>query len=434
MRIFKRALLGGTAALLAAIFASPPMLSSRGLISGATAQPQVPAAGALPAPTTATGPLRIGVLDDMSGLYADITGPGGVIAVRMAVEDFGGRVLDRHIEVVSGDHQNRADVGSGIARRWFDVEGVHMITGLGNSSVALSVQQLARERGRINIVSGAATTELTGRQCSPTGVHWTYDTYALARGTGTALLQEGGQRWFFLTADYAFGHALERDTAAVVLAGGGTVVGRARHPLNTADFSSFLLTAQGARADVIALANAGGDTINAVKQAAEFGLTRSGNRRLAALLMMVTDVRAIGLQTAQGLVFTESFYWDMDDATRAFSQRFFERHGAMPTMLQAGMYGATLHYLRAVQAAGTADDAAAVMARMREMPINDFMTRDGRLREDGRVIRDVHLMQVKTPEESTGPWDLMRVVRTIPGDQAFRPLAESECPLVVSRR
>jgi branched-chain amino acid transport system substrate-binding protein len=372
--------------------------------------------------------VKIAVLDDMSGLYADLTGPGGVIAVRMAVEDFGGKVLDKPIEVLSADHQNKADVAASAGRKWYDVDKVDMITGLGNSAVALAIQQLTRENNRINIVSGAASTDLTGKSCSPNGVHWTYDTYALAKGTGTAVVQSGGDSWFFLTADYAFGHSLEANTSAIVKAAGGKVLGAARHPLNTADFSSFLLQAQGSGAKIIGLANAGGDTINSIKQAGEFGIIK--NQKLAGMLVMITDVHGVGLRAAQGLLFTEAFYWDQNDETRAWSKRFMERHKNAPTMIQAGMYGATMHYLKAIQAAGT-DEAKAVMTKMREMPISDFMTKNGKIRADGRVIRDMYLLQVKSPEESKGPWDYMKVISTIPGDQAFRPLAEGGCPMAV---
>jgi branched-chain amino acid transport system substrate-binding protein len=303
-----------------------------------------------------------------------------------------------------------------------------MITGLGNSAVALAVHQITRDKNRINIVSGAASTELTGKQCSPNGLHWTYDTYALAKGTGTAVVKNGGDSWFFLTADYAFGHSLEKNTADVVTANKGKVVGQVRAPLNTPDFSSFLLQAQSSKAKVIGLANAGGDTINSIKQASEFGIVKGG-QQLAGLLVMITDVHALGLNAAQGLMFTEAFYWDQNDETRAWSKRFMARHRNAPTMIQAGMYGATLHYLKAIEAAGT-DEPKAVMEKMRATPINDFMTKNGRVREDGRVIRDMYLLQVKTPAESKGPWDYMKVVGTIPGEQAFRPLSESECPLV----
>ncbi len=372
--------------------------------------------------------VKIAIADDMSGLYADLTGPGGVLAVRMAVEDFGGTVLGKKIEVVSGDHQNKADVASALVRQWYDVDKVDMITGLGNSAVALAVQQITKEKNRLNIVSGAASTDLTGKACSPNGIHWTYDTYALAKGTGTAIVKNGGDSWYFLTADYAFGHSLEKNTADVVTGNKGKVVGQVRHPLNTPDFSSFLLQAQASKAKVVGLANAGGDTINSIKQASEFGLTKGG-QQLAGLLVMITDVHSLGLNAAQGLMFTEAFYWDQNDETRAWSKKFMARHRNAPTMIQAGMYGATMHYLNAVKAAGT-DEAKAVMAKMKATPINDFMTKAGKIRDDHRVIRDMYLLQVKAPSESKGPWDYMKVVGTIPGDQAFRPLAESECPMV----
>jgi branched-chain amino acid transport system substrate-binding protein len=372
--------------------------------------------------------VKIGVLDDMSSVYADITGPGGIAAVRMAIEDFGGKVLDKPIELVVADHQNKADVAAATGRAWYDTQKVDMITGLGNSAVALAIQQLTREKNRINLVSGAASTDLTGKSCSPNGVHWTYDTYALAKGTATAVVKNGGDSWYFLTADYAFGHSLEANTSAIVKAAGGKVLGSIRHPLNTSDFSSFLLQAQGSGAKIIGLANAGGDTITSIKQAGEFGIG-GGQQSLAGMLVLITDIHALGLRTAQGLLFTEAFYWDLNDETRAWSKRFMERHKNAPTMLQAGMYSATMHYLKAIQAAGT-DEPKAVMAKMRETPINDFMTKNGTIRPDGRVIRDMYLLQVKKPEESKGPWDYMKVVATIKGEDAFRPLAEGGCPLV----
>ncbi|MDF3060083.1 MAG: transporter substrate-binding protein [Microvirga sp.] len=371
--------------------------------------------------------VKIAVLDDMSGVYADLTGPGGVAAVRMAIEDFGGKVLGKSIDLVFADHQNKADVAAAAGRQWFDVDKVDMVTGLGNSAVALAIQQLAREKNRINIVSGAASTDLTGKSCSPNGLHWTYDTYALAKGTGTAAVKAGGDTWFFLTADYAFGHSLEANTANVVRAAGGKVLGAVRHPLNTPDFSSFLLQAQGSGAKIIGLANAGGDTINSIKQAGEFGIGKT--QKLAGLLVTITDVHGVGLKAAQGLLFTEAFYWDQNEATRAWSKRFMERHKNAPTMIQAGMYGATMHYLKAVQAAGT-DEPKAVMAKMKEAPVNDFMTKNGKIRPDGRLVRDMYLLQVKAPEESKGPWDYMKVVATIPGEEAFRPVSEGGCPLV----
>jgi len=368
--------------------------------------------------------VRIGVMNDQSGLFADLAGPGSVEAARMAVADFGGTVLGRPIEVVAGDHQNRADVGTALARRWYDNDRVDVIMDLPNSGVALAVQSVARERERLVIFSSAAVSDLTGRACSPFGIHWAFDSYALARSTATAVMRRGGDSWFFLTVDFALGHAFERDVGQVVQAGNGRVVGGVRHPLNTPDFSSFLLQAQNSRARVLAFANAGGDLSNSIKQAAEFGLFR--RMTPVAIMAFLTDIHAIGLPTAQGLLLTESFYWDMNDEARAWSQRFFAARGRMPTMPQAGVYTATMHYLRAVQAAGT-DDALRVAAQMRAMPINDFMTRNGRVREDGRVLRDFYLFQVKTPAESRGPWDLYNLVATIPAADAARPLAEGGC-------
>ena len=376
------------------------------------------------------GVVKIGVLDDMSGLYADIQGPGDTVAVRMAVEDFGGTVLGAPIEVVDADLQNKADVGAAIARRWYDTEKVDAILGLGNSSVALAVHGIARERKKIDIVTSAASTDLTGKSCSPTGLHWVYDTFALANGTANAIVKLGGDSWFFITADYAFGHSLQRDASAIVTKSGGKVVGAVRAPLNTADFSSFLLQAQGSGAKVIGLANAGGDTINAVKQAAEFGITERGQQQLAGLLVLITDIHSLGLKTAQGLLFTEAYYWDQNDETRAFAKRFAARHGGKPpTMFQAGIYSAAMHYLKAIKAAGT-DEAEKVIAEMKKLPVNDFMTKDGKIRDDGRMMRDMYLLQAKKPSKSKSEWDLMNVVATIPAEQAFRPLNESECPLV----
>jgi branched-chain amino acid transport system substrate-binding protein len=372
------------------------------------------------------GVVRIGVLNDMAGLFADLAGPGSVEAARIAVADFGGAVLGRPIEVVGGDHQNRPDVGSALVRRWYDVDRVDVVMDIPNSGVALAVQQVARERRRLVIYSSAAVSDLTGRACSPYGIHWTFDSYALAASTANAVLRRGGDSWYFLTVDYALGHTFERDTGAVVHEGGGRIVGGVRHPLNTPDFSSFLLQAQASRARVLAFANAGGDLSNAIKQAASFGLFRS--MMPVAIMAFLTDIHALGLQDAQGLLLTESFYWDMNEEARAFSRRFLERVRRMPTMPQAGVYTATLHYLRAIQAADT-DDADAVAAKMRELPINDFMTRDGRIREDGRVLRDFYLFEVKKPSESTGPWDYYRLVATVPAEQAARPLANSDCPL-----
>ncbi|WP_424811413.1 ABC transporter substrate-binding protein [Roseococcus sp. YIM B11640] len=372
--------------------------------------------------------VKIGVMDDMSGVFADQQGMGDVVSARMAIEDFGGRVNNMPIELVYADMQNRPDVGMSIARRWYDQERVDAIFGLGNSAVALAVQQLTREKNKINVSIAAGTTELTGAGCTPTGLHWTYDNYALARGTVTAMLGEGKRKWFFLTSDYAFGHSLEANGMAVVRALGGEVVGSTRAPLNESDFSAHLLRAAGSGAQVVALAVAGNDLINAVKQMGEFGLLRRGLQP-AALLCLLTNVRAIGLETAQGLVFTEAYYWDQNDETRAFSTRFARIHGRPPTMFQASMWGAVTHYLNAIKAAGT-DATGPVMEKMRATPINDFMTKNGRIREDGRIIRDMYLMRAKRPSESRGEWDLLDVVQTIPGDQAYRPAAESECPLL----
>ncbi|MDR3530858.1 MAG: ABC transporter substrate-binding protein [Rhodopila sp.] len=373
-------------------------------------------------------PLRIGILDDMGGIYSESSGPGVVTAAQMAVEDFGSNVLGRPIEMVSADHQNRADTALAIARRWYDVEGVQMIAGLSNSAVALAVQQISQEKGRIDIVSGAATMELTGKQCAPFGFHWTYDTWALAHGTVGPVVEAGGRKWFFLTADYAFGKALEGAAAEQVRKAGGQVLGRVRHPISTSDYSSFLLTAQSSGADVIGIANAGDDAINAIKQAAEFGLTRDGHN-LAGLLITITNIHGLGLKLAQGLLFTEAFYWDLDPATRAWSARFMARHGKAPTMQQAGVYSAVGHYLKAVRAAGSVE-AGAVAAKMRALPIEDFMIHDGSIRADGRVIHDMNLLQAKTPAESHGEWDLLKLVRTIPAAEAFRPLEQGDCPLV----
>jgi branched-chain amino acid transport system substrate-binding protein len=374
--------------------------------------------------------VKIGVLDDMSGPYADIQGPGDVVAVKMAVEDFGGNINGKPIEVVSGDLQNKADVGSAIARRWYDVEKVDAILGLGNSAVAIAVQGISQEKNKVAITTAAGSTALTGKACSPNGIHWVYDTYALAKGTATAMMKQGGaDNWFFLTADYAFGHALEQDTSSVVKKNGGKVLGSVRAPLNTSDFSSFLLQAQSSKAQVIGLANAGADAVNSIKAASEFGIV-AGGQKLAGLLVLITDIKSLGLGVAQGLLFTEAYYWDQNEETRAFAKRFAERHGGKPpTMFQAGIYSAAMHYLKAVKAAGT-DDALPVIAQMKKTPVNDFMTKNGTIREDGRMMRDMYLLQAKKPAESKGAWDLMNVVATIPADDAFRPLSESECALV----
>jgi branched-chain amino acid transport system substrate-binding protein len=384
-----------------------------------------------PAPATAQvtdDVVKIGVMIDSASPYADAGGLGLAAAVRMAVADFGGTVAGKKIEVLVSDFQNKADVGATVARKWLDSDGVDAIIDAPTSSLALAIQHMAREKGKVFFVSGAGASDLTGKACSPTGVHWTYDTYALAQATGRALTRQGADSWFFLTADYAFGHALQRDTAAVVAASGGKVVGTVRHPLNTSDFSSFLLQAQASKAKIVALANSGGDTTNAIKQAREFGII-AGGQKLAGLLIFVSDVNALGLEAAQGLLLTEAFYWDQNDETRAFAKRYVDEIKKVPTMVQAGAYGAALHYLKAVQATGS-DDGPKVMAKMRETPINDFMTRNGKLREDGRVMRDMYLFQVKTPAESKGRFDFYKQLAVIPAEEAFRPLAESECPLV----
>jgi branched-chain amino acid transport system substrate-binding protein len=375
--------------------------------------------------------VKIGVLDGLSGPYADLQGPGDVVAARMAVDDFGGKVLGKPIELVSGDLQHKVDIGTSIARRWYDVEKVDAIFGLGDSAIALAVQEITKQKDRINVVIAAGTPDLTGKNCSPNGIHWTYDNYAIPRATALATVKEGGKSWYFITADYAFGHSLEASTSAVVKAAGGTVVGAVRAPMNTSDFSSFILQAQASHSDVIALANAGQDFINSMKQLVEFRVA-SSKQRIAGLLVTLTDVHSLGLQVAQGLTFTEAYYWDQNDETRQFSRRFQAIHGRPPTMMQASMYGAVTHYLKAVQAAGT-DAAKPVMAKMKALPINDFMTKNGQVREDGRVIRDLYLMRVKKPSESKGEWDLLQPIQTISGKEAFRPLAEGGCPYIATR-
>jgi branched-chain amino acid transport system substrate-binding protein len=375
------------------------------------------------------GVIKIGVLNDQSSLYADISGQGGAVAARMAVEDFGAAKKGMKVEVISADHQNKPEVGSAIARQWFDVDKVDVIVDVPTSSVALAVSQVTREKNKLFLVSGAATSDLTGKACSPNTIHWTYDTWMLAHGTGSAIVGTGKKSWFFLTADYAFGHALERDTSEVVKAAGGTVVGAVRHPLNTADFSSFLLQAQSSKAQVIGLANAGGDTINSIKQASEFGIVKGG-QSLAGMLVFISDVHALGLPTAQGLIFTTTFYWDRNDASRAFAKRFAPQYkGNMPTMVQAGIYSSVLHYLKAIEAAKT-DDGAKIAAKMKEMPTDDALFGKGRIRADGRKIHDAYLVEVKKPSESKGPWDYYKVLATIPADKAFRPEKDGGCSLV----
>jgi branched-chain amino acid transport system substrate-binding protein len=376
------------------------------------------------------GVIKIGVLNDMSGLYADIAGPGSVVAAKMAVEDFGAARKGMKVEIVSADHQNKPDVGSTIARTWYDTDKVDVIVDVPTSSVALAVNQITKEKGKAFLVSGAATSDLSGKACSPNTIHWTYDTWMLANGTGSAIVKTGGDSWFFLTADYAFGHALERDTEAVVLKNGGKVLGKVRTPFPGTDFSSFLLQAQASKAKIIGLANAGGDTINSIKQAAEFGIVKGG-QNLAGMLVFLTDIHALGLPTAQGLIFTTTYYWDRDDASRAFSKRFVAQapRGNYPTMVHAGVYSSVLHYLKAVEAAKT-DDGTKVIAKMKEMPTDDPLFGKGSVRADGRKIHPAYLVEVKKPAESKGPWDLMKVRATIPADQAFRPVDQGDCPLV----
>ncbi|MBL0407044.1 ABC transporter substrate-binding protein [Microvirga aerilata] len=373
--------------------------------------------------------VKLGVLNDRSGVYSDLTGEGSVIAARMAAEDFKASEKGIKVDIVGADHQNKPDIGASIARQWYDQESVDVILDVPTSSVALAVNGIAREKNKILINSGGGTSDLTGSQCSPNTVHWTYDTWALANGTGGAMVKRGGNTWFFVTADYAFGHALERDTAALVTKAGGKVVGTVRHPFPGQDFASFLLQAQSSGAKVIGLANAGGDFTNTMKQAAEFGIVQGG-QSLAGLLVFITDVHSLGLQVAQGLVMTEAFYWDQNDQTRAWSKRFAERNGGkMPTMVHAGVYAGALHYLKAVEAL-KGKDTARVMAKMKEMPTDDPLFGKGMIRQDGRKIHDMYLFEVKKPAESKGPWDLYKQLATIPADQAFRPLNEGGCPLV----
>ena len=380
-------------------------------------------------PKLSDGVVRIGVLTDMSGLYSDLGGAGSALAAKMAIDDFkaAGKGKAFPIELVSADHQNKADVGAQKAREWYDTQGVDMITDALNSAVALSVAKLTAEKKRILIDTGAASTRLTNEDCSPYTVHYVYDTYSLANGTGNAIVKGGGKTWFFLTADYAFGHSLESDTANVVKAGGGQVLGAVRHPLNASDFSSFLLQAQTSKAQVVGLANAGGDTINSIKAANEFGLTKT--QSLAGLLVFITDIHSLGLQVAQGMMLTDGWYWDQNDDSRKFGKRYFEQMRKMPSMNQAGVYSAVTTYLKAIQAAGT-DDADAVMAQMKKMKINDMFAKNGYIRADGRMVHDMYLMQVKKPSESKYPWDYFTVKATIPAAEAFLPLAQSKCSLV----
>jgi len=402
----------GTAARLAGALTAAMGLAVIGF--SAVAQAQAPQ------------PLKIGLLGGLSGVYADVA-QGQVEAMQLAIEDVGGKVLGRPIEIVSADHQNKPDIAATIARKWYD-EGVKMITGLDTSSVGLAVRKVAQEKGQIDLNVGSATADLTGPACSATGAHWVYDTYALAHVTGSAVVKDGGDSWFFITADYAFGKSMEDDATSVIKAAGGKVLGGVKHPLSTQDFSSYVLQAQSSKAKVIGLANAGQDTINAIKQAGEFGVVQAG-QRVAALLIFESDVQALGLPVAQGLVLTTAFYWDMNDETRAWTKRFRAKKDKLPNLTTAGVYSATLHYLRAVQAAGT-DEPKAVMAKMHEMPVNDMMTKNGTLRADGRLMRDMYLAQVKSPSEAKSKDDIYKILATVPADQAWRPLKDGKCPLI----
>ena len=374
------------------------------------------------------GVIKIGVLNDMSSLYSDISGPGSVIAARMAIEDFGAAKKGMKVEVVSADHQNKPDVGAQIANQWYDVDKVDAIFDVPTSSIALAISEITKKKGKAFIVSGAATSDLTGKACSPNTIHWTYDTWMLANGTGSAIVKTGGDSWFFLTADYAFGHALERDTEEVVIKGGGKVLGKVRHPLNAQDFSSFLLQAQSSKAKIIGLANAGGDTINSIKQASEFGIVKGG-QSLAGMLVFLSDIHGLGLDKAQGLIFTETFYWDLNNQTRAWTKRFVaQSKGKYPTMVQAGVYSAVLHYLKAVEAAKT-DDGTKVIAQMKAMPTDDPLFGKGSIRKDGRKLHPAYLVEVKKPSESKGPYDYYKVRATIPASAAFRPEKDGGCNL-----
>ena len=376
------------------------------------------------------GVIKIGVMNDQSGTYADLAGPGSVVAARMAVEDFGAAKKGMKVEILVADHQNKPEVGSSIARQWYDVDKVDLIIDVPTSSVALAVNQVTREKNKVLIVSTGATSDLYGKACTPNTIHWTYDTWSLANGTGTAVVKTGGNTWFFLTADYAFGHALERDTEAVVVKNGGKVNGKVRHPFPSADMSSFLLQAQSSKAKIIGLANAGADTINAIKQGAEFGIVKGG-QQFAGLLVFLTDVHSLGLEVSQGLLLTESFYWDLNDQTRGFSRRFAKLHkGAMPTMGQAGVYSGVLHYLKAVEALKSDAGGDKVVAKMKELPTDDPVFGKGRVRVDGRKIHNMYLFEVKKPSESKGAWDYYKLRSTIPADQAFRPEKDGGCPLV----
>lgn len=372
--------------------------------------------------------IRIGYLADMSGTYRDLSGPGGLEALKMAIEDFGGSVEGKKIVTFNADDLNKPDVGANTVRQWIDERNVDMVTGLVASSVVLAAAKVVEQGGKLALISGAAASSITNEFCSPNHIHWTYDTFALANGTANAVLKDGGKSWFILTADYAFGHSMEADIKKVVEAEGGSVVGTVRHPFPSSDFSSYILQAQGSGADVVALANAGADTVNSLKTASEFGVTQSG-QKLAGMVVFLNDIHAMGLDVTQGLMLTTGWYWDMNDEARAWAKRYEARVGSMPTMVHAGIYSATTHYLNAVKATGS-DDTQTVRAEMAKTPVNDMFAKNGKIREDGRMVHDMYLVQVKKPEESKGEWDLYKVVRTIPGDEAFRPLAESQCKLV----
>ena len=379
------------------------------------------------------GIVKIGVLNDMSGLYSDITGPGSLSAAKMAVEDYiKSSKSQLKVEVVGADHQNKPDVGSNVARQWYDTDKVDMIADVPTSSVGLAIAKISSDKGKLHVNSGSATADLSGKACNANTIHWAYDTWMLANGTGTAIVKSGGDTWFFLTADYAFGHALERDTEAVVLKNGGKVLGKVRTPFPTQDFSSFLLQAQASKAKIIGLANAGGDTTNSIKQAFEFGITKGG-QNLAGMLVFLPDVHSLGLEKAQGLMLTETFYWDLNDQTRAFAKRFAAANsGKYPSMVQAGVYSSVIHYLKAVDAAKT-DDGTKVAAKMKELPTDDVLFGKGTVRADGRKIHPAYLFQVKKPSESKGPYDYYKLVATIPANEAFRPMADGECPLVAKK-